>query len=151
MIAESEAKETADANATGTTAREAGPGKHGLTRKEMTELRTLLTDRRRELIADMLYLDSEFRGVYTDSDRSDESECAAEHQEAQFVAGVIRGGWAELREIDDTLARMEDGTYGICRATGRPIGLRRLRARPWAKYCLEYAQALENRRAKRAS
>ena len=151
MIAENAKDKTIVAEPAPTPSRRARQTVSGLTRKEMSELRALLADRRRELIADMLYLDSEFRGVYADNDRSDESECAAEHQEAQSVAGFIRDGWNELREINDALARMKEGTYGICQATGTPIGIRRLRARPWAKYCLEYARALEKRNARRAS
>lgn len=38
----------------------------------------------------------------------------------------------ELAEIERALARMENGTYGICAVTGEAIGLRRLRANPTA-------------------
>ena len=48
-----------------------------------------------------------------------------------------------LKEIDDALQRIEDGTYGICEATGKPIAKARLEAKPWAKYRVEYARMLE--------
>ena len=44
-----------------------------------------------------------------------------------------------LREIDEALARIEEGTYGICLGTGKPIGQPRLEAILWAKYSVEYA------------
>jgi len=50
----------------------------------------------------------------------------------QFPEGV-RG---ELAEIDDALARIRDGRYGVCLACGGPMGLQRLRAIPEARYCL---------------
>ena len=42
----------------------------------------------------------------------------------------------ELAEIDEALARIQDGRYGRCLACGGPMGLQRLRAIPEARYCL---------------
>jgi DnaK suppressor protein len=48
-----------------------------------------------------------------------------------------------LREIDDALARMEDGHYGVCEATGEPIGFERLGVEPEARYTRDYQRQLE--------
>jgi DnaK suppressor protein len=40
------------------------------------------------------------------------------------------------REIETALARLADGTYGVCLECGRPIEAKRLRALPWAELCL---------------
>lgn len=40
---------------------------------------------------------------------------------------------AELREVEDALAKFDRGTYGIGETSGRPIRLERLRALPWAR------------------
>lgn len=42
-----------------------------------------------------------------------------------------------LREVEAALRRMEEGTYGICQACGRPIDVARLKAIPFAAFCLE--------------
>ena len=42
-----------------------------------------------------------------------------------------------LREIDGALARIENGTYGICETCGEPISLERLEAMPWATQCID--------------
>ena len=42
----------------------------------------------------------------------------------------------ELAEIEHALARIDNGTYGICAVTGEPIGLRRLLANPTATLSL---------------
>jgi len=42
-----------------------------------------------------------------------------------------------LAEIDAALERIEDGTFGTCRACGKPIGSERLEALPWATLCIE--------------
>ena len=55
--------------------------------------------------------------------------------EAQSVppSEAVRG---EIVEIDAALARIRDGSYGVCVACGGPMGLQRLRAIPEARYCL---------------
>ena len=42
-----------------------------------------------------------------------------------------------LAEIDAALARIENGTYGVCARCGQPIGPERLEALPWATLCIE--------------
>jgi RNA polymerase-binding protein DksA len=42
-----------------------------------------------------------------------------------------------LGEIDAALARIEEGTYGVCERCGEPIGEERLDALPWAKLCID--------------
>ena len=49
----------------------------------------------------------------------------------------------ELAQVEDALARMNDGTYGICEATGKPIPLARLQALPYATLCIEAQRELE--------
>ena len=42
-----------------------------------------------------------------------------------------------LSAIDGALARIDEGTYGVCMSCGRPIAPERLEARPWATLCIE--------------
>ena len=46
---------------------------------------------------------------------------------------IIEG---ELKDIDDALRRLEEGSYGICEECGKPIDEARLEAVPWARYCV---------------
>jgi len=41
-----------------------------------------------------------------------------------------------ISKIDSALKRIQDGTYGFCKDTGEPIGLKRLIARPVATLCI---------------
>ena len=41
-----------------------------------------------------------------------------------------------ISKIDSALKRIKDETYGFCQETGDPIGLKRLMARPVAKYTI---------------
>lgn len=42
-----------------------------------------------------------------------------------------------LKKIDEALARIENGTYGICESCGNPISIKRLEARPVTTLCIE--------------
>jgi DnaK suppressor protein len=41
-----------------------------------------------------------------------------------------------LREVEDALDRLEEGTYGICEECGEAINLERLKILPFTTYCV---------------
>jgi DnaK suppressor protein len=125
-----------------------------LSAKELREFRQLLLDKRAELLGDVERLTDEALRRRS-SGQSDSStmpihmaDLGSDNWEQDFTLGLIASEQALLREIDEALRRIEDRTYGICLATHQPIGLARLRAKPWAKYCIEYARAREEGRAR---
>src|SRR5699024_3734944 len=50
----------------------------------------------------------------------------------------------QLREVNEALERMEDGSYGIGVATGEELSYERLKAMPYAKRTLEPEEKLQN-------
>lgn len=54
-----------------------------------------------------------------------------------------------IKEIEDALKRIEDGTFGICELTGKPIKLERLEELPWARYSIDAARMLERQHMSR--
>jgi len=48
-----------------------------------------------------------------------------------------------LRNIEDALDRLEEGTYGYCEDCGRPIKLERLKVLPFTKYCVQCQEQRE--------
>jgi RNA polymerase-binding transcription factor DksA len=52
-----------------------------------------------------------------------------------------------LFEVDEALRRIEDGTYGTCELSGKPISLERLRAIPWTRFTAEAELDCERRGA----
>ena len=49
-------------------------------------------------------------------------------------------------EIEAALQRMDDGSYGYCVATGKPVGVQRLIATPYAMYCFDVQAEKEGHR-----
>ena len=50
-----------------------------------------------------------------------------------------------MKKIDESLARIEDGSYGWCEETGEPIGIPRLLARPTATLSVDAQQRREQK------
>jgi len=61
------------------------------------------------------------------------STIAFERAQTLAVADQLR---ARLAELDSALARVAEGTYGICEVCGQPIAAARLEARPTASRCV---------------
>ena len=49
-----------------------------------------------------------------------------------------------LRDIDNSLARIGDGSYGVCKYCKQPIGEKRMLARPVASTCVACKIKLQN-------
>lgn len=52
---------------------------------------------------------------------------------------------AEMRALRQALARLDDGSYGLCEECGQPIGASRLLARPEARLCIDCQTRAERR------
>jgi DnaK suppressor protein len=65
-----------------------------------------------------------------------EAEGRAEAAAVRFASGPLsEEERRELTDIDEALARMEEGQFGRCERCGGAIGRHRLRAIPEARYC----------------
>ena len=71
------------------------------------------------------------------------ADIGTDNYEQEFALGLMDSERKLLKEIDDALQRIEQGIYGICESTGKPILKARLEAKPWARYSVEYAKMLE--------
>ena len=56
------------------------------------------------------------------------ADSASETYERELEEGLEEDAQAQLREVDDALVRIEDGTYGTCTACGKAIPAARLEA-----------------------
>lgn len=64
------------------------------------------------------------------------STIAFELSQASALMGQSRFG---LEQIDEALARIDEGTYGLCAVCGTAIPEGRLEARPWTPFCVDHA------------
>ena len=52
--------------------------------------------------------------------------------------GLLEQIEGELRDVEEALRRLDEGTYGVCVVCGRPIPDERLEASPMARYDVEH-------------
>jgi DnaK suppressor protein len=68
---------------------------------------------------------------------ADEMDSASTTAEVETHAGLIARAEEKLKFIDEALVRLDAGKYGRCLACGELIPLERLRAVPFAAYCVD--------------
>jgi RNA polymerase-binding protein DksA len=51
--------------------------------------------------------------------------------------GLEESATQMLALIEHAITRLDDGTYGTCERCGEAIAAERLRARPWAAFCID--------------
>jgi DnaK suppressor protein len=108
---------------------------------EQDAARAALAVARERALARLASLEREFggivdaaRGESTDDEHDPEGATLA--FERQHLAALADAARAGLAEIQAALARLDDGSYGICQVCGRPISAQRLAARPAARTCV---------------
>jgi DnaK suppressor protein len=52
-----------------------------------------------------------------------------------------------LKEVQGAISRLEDDSFGICLRCEEEIPEKRLKALPWAAYCVSCQEAIDRRRA----
>lgn len=94
-----------------------------------------------ELLNRMQAHRADFYERHSGGDEADQS--VANTTENQLFHAIHRVR-QQIVEIEAALARIENGTYGICEETQEPIETNRLLAIPWTRLSLEGAEIREN-------
>jgi len=109
----------------------------------------MLRARRSELGDELAALEQRLDalGAMRDANNDDEHDPDGAPVSAEWsrLTGIRLEGERELAATDAALARISDGSYGICANCGRPIAPARLEARPTAPLCIDCAQRLTPR------
>lgn len=100
------------------------------------DLRAQLEEERDSLRAQLDELGFGGSGLNYDSNFADSSQVTAERGEAEALGSKLK---ETLTEVEDALAKMESGTYGVCEDCGKQINPARLEAKPAARYCIDCA------------
>ena len=102
--------------------------------RDLTDSRHLLLSRRRDLRERLARLDSDRRRE-SQSLSPDFAEQAAERENDEVVDALHQRTRAELHAVEQALARIDCGGYGLCTHCGEPIESQRLAAVPHASRC----------------
>ena len=114
----------------------------------LEQLTATLEEQRAGLLsrAARLGVDIEQLQTLTATHGQGETELATSDTERAVVEALEAGTLAALEEIAFALARIDDGSYGLCTTCGVPIGAERLLAMPHTRHCVSCRQLRDRRR-----
>jgi DnaK suppressor protein len=72
-----------------------------------------------------------------------QADAGSDAYDRDFALSLLSQEQDALYEIDQALKRIEQGTYGICEMSGKPIPHARLEAIPFARFTVECQSQLE--------
>ena len=123
--------------------------KRPLTQKEQADLKARLLQERAELEAQQKELEE---STFADNQAESSGDLTGDEEyadagsatfERELDLSLVNNVVDLVERIDKALAKIDEGTYGLCDRCGRPIEKARLRALPYANLCLADKQAEE--------
>ena len=128
-------------------------GKKRLSQKELNYFKNKLLEEKKKVLEEMGNLQSN-NLMQSIADQSGEisrysyhlGDTASLSYGREFSMGLAERQQKYLEQVDEALARIENGTYGICKVTGEVIPIERLEEVPVAKYSVKGKEILEKKR-----
>lgn len=78
-----------------------------------------------------------------DSETPDPVDLAVRNYSKNVMLAVSENESKQLALVDEALLRLEDDEYGLCQNCEKEISAKRLAALPWARYCLDCQELVE--------
>jgi DnaK suppressor protein len=104
------------------------------TREELLRLRAGTGAEVTSMEGDLAALFEASRSSNADDEHDPEGTTIA-FERAQLSA-VLAAARRRIAELDDALARLDAGSYGVCEVCGQAIPVERMQARPAARSCV---------------
>ena len=121
-----------------------------LSKTTLEHFRAVLEEQRAELEQHRAHTEESLvevrvaRDGETDDEHDPEGPTIA--SEWSRLTGLQEEAARQLTVLDKALARVDDGSYGLCTRCNKPIGRARLDARPAAELCIDCARLAEEHR-----
>jgi RNA polymerase-binding transcription factor DksA len=118
------------------------PVKGGLSKSELNEFKILLLTRKKVLQGDVKTLEDEAckKGSDAAGDLSTLpmhlADLGTDSHEQDISLGLMENESDEIHEIQDAFDRIKDGSFGLCENCRKKIPKERLRAIPYARFCV---------------
>ena len=101
----------------------------------LADFRESLDIKRQEMLS-MYHHDVHAGQASTDDNADDFADRANNSFNRELMFSLSNTERQMLIHIEEAVRRLDDGSYGRCDHCEQPIGLPRLKAVPWARYCI---------------
>lgn len=113
-------------------------------KKELAEFKKIILKKKEEIMDDIKHI-SEDTLKKSQKDASGDisgysfhmADVATDTYDREFSLGIASSDRELLYSLDDSLKRIEEGSYGFCDECGIQIGKTRLKAIPYATLCVK--------------
>ena len=102
--------------------------------KLIQEIRRRLVEQKNKLVAEG---EATLGELPDEENHPDPGDQASAESDRNFMLKLRNREFKLIRKIDETIALIDSGQYGICEDCGEEIDARRLEARPVATFCIE--------------
>jgi DnaK suppressor protein len=110
-----------------------------MNKTELKKIRTRLVEERALLVDKLAGNDLSI----DDSETPDPVDLAVRNYSKNVMLAVSENDSRQMTLIDEALLRIDDEEYGTCQNCEKAINPKRLNAIPWARYCLECQELVE--------
>ena len=107
-----------------------------LTKKELKKFQELLEEKRKAVLERARQMLSVENMALDTNDLPDEMDLASSEYLQSFTFRLRGREKAFLDKINKALAKIDDGTFGVCEECGEEISIKRLEARPETTLCI---------------
>jgi DnaK suppressor protein len=113
-----------------------------VTKKETEKYRRALVEKKASLSQEMVK-NKDAGQENSEEITQDIADKASSSYTKEFLFSLSDGERVLLQQIDQALARIEEGSYGLCTNCSNPIPEKRLEAVPWTPYCVDCMELSE--------
>lgn len=103
-----------------------------VSKSEWGVIRRMLLEKRNATLEAM----QKIKGNDITTDVGDEADQAGQLVEKELQFELSDNERNQLDQIEGALRKMDKGTYGLCEQCGKPINKLRIKALPFARYCI---------------
>ena len=113
-----------------------------LPKKELEKYRRLLADKKNNLLSELAKTKNAEEET-TEESTQDIADKAVSSYTREFLYSLNDSERNTIQQIDQALARIDDGTYGFCLNCGNAMNEKRLTAIPWSRHCVDCQELAE--------
>lgn len=125
-------------------------------KNDFAQYKKLLETLRKKIVGDLNHLEGDSLNLSQRDASGDLSgyslhmaDMATDSFDREFNLGLASTEQQILNQIDDSLRRIEDGTFGVCEKCSKPISQKRLLALPYTRLCIK-CQSEEEKKTRRS-
>jgi DnaK suppressor protein len=121
------------------------------TKESFEQLKKVLLKRKEELASSVKNHVEELPDTGMEGAAGDSSDRASADYTSEMFGALLQRQAGTLEEVEHALSKFDKNEFGVCECCEKPIPSKRIKALPWARFCLECQQNHDRKNAKRSA